>query len=133
MPIWTYICPHGTSRHDLRCVQRKCRAAAAAESRPSERARASGQRACTRAKDHAAAYVEAPARASRSGTRACPRIRAAAALRPRRARPPADARVGHWVRAVLERELRSAQRVREETSAEGACRWQAKLATRRTG
>src|SRR6266568_3587316 len=26
---------HGTSRHDLRCVQRSCRAAAAADSRPS--------------------------------------------------------------------------------------------------
>src|ERR671939_1663124 len=112
MPIWAYDWGHGTSRDDVRRLQRDRRAAAPGDPGAAAGGGAAGDRAGAGVGDDAAARVQTPAGAPGGWAGAGPQGRQAAPVRPRRPRAAAGPRVDRRVRAVLERELRPTGRIR---------------------
>src|SRR4051794_6251790 len=112
MPIWVYVGRHGTGSDDVGRLQRDRRAAAPADPGAAACGRAAGDRPGPGAGDAATGGVQAPAGAPGGRTGARPQGRQAAPVRPRRPGAAAGPRVDRRVRAVLERELRPAGRVR---------------------
>src|SRR5262245_40360231 len=125
---------HGTSGDDLGRFQRYRRTAAAGDPGAAAGRRAPGDRPGAGPGHDPAAGVQAPAGPPRGRARAGPRGGQAAALRPGRPRAAAGPGVGGRLRAVLERELRPAERVRagvEAGEAGGTTRWRRPVAAAR--
>src|SRR3954453_3492093 len=112
MPISAYDGAHGTSSDDVGRLQRDRRAAAPADPGAVGGGWAAGDRVGPGAGDGPAGGVQTPAGAPGGRAGAGPQGRQAAPLRPGRPRAATGPRVDRWVRAVLERELRPAGRIR---------------------
>src|SRR5690606_18653838 len=116
---WEIISAHGTRGDDFGCVQRDRGTAAAADSHAVARRRTGGHRDRRDARARGVRHVEAPAGAAGGRAGACTGGGAAAVLRPRRGGAARGARVDGWLRALLERELRSPRGVRQGTPTRG--------------
>src|SRR5579859_1786816 len=112
MPISEYDGAHGTSSDDVGCLQRDLRTAAPGDPGAAAGGGAASDRVGPGAGDDPAGGVQAPAGAPGGRAGAGPQGRQAAPVRPGRARAATGPRVDRRVRAVLERELRPAGRVR---------------------
>src|SRR5262245_16569718 len=122
---------NGTRGDDLGRVQRDRRTAAAGDPGAAARWRAAGDRPGAGPGDDPAAGVQTPAGPPGGRAGAGPWGGQAAAVRPGRPRAAAGPRVGGRLRAVLERELRPAGRVRagvEAGKAGGTTRWRRPVA-----
>src|SRR6185312_1415112 len=123
---------HGTGGDDLGRVQRDRRAAAAGDPGLAAGRRAAGDRASAGSRNEPAAGIQAPAGAPGGRAGAGPQGGQAAVVRPGRPRAAAGARMAGRLRAVLERDLRPAGRVRagpETGKAGGTTGWRRAVAT----
>src|SRR3954462_13711826 len=112
MPISAYDAAHGTSSDDVGRLQRDRRAPAPGDPGAAAGGRAAGDRVGPGAADDPAGGVQTPAGAPGGRAGAGPQGRQATPIWPGRPRAATGPRVDGWVRAVLERELRPARRVR---------------------